>query len=198
MSRAKVKTAAGTLPRWQREVLGMGFPTLSCFQDWRGWRDSAEAQAIWKAHSAELLKGCQGHRPRAWWVFTKRRKVPRPWWGEFLELKRMRVLAAGEDAGFEAAHAELQPNQPATEPAESKWATLGWVRIAYRAESAGTLAENVAENEFIAAWHRRRKRLALAEKYQKRAEALCRILEERQRAEAPGAVPEPSVGGTIQ
>jgi hypothetical protein len=105
----------------------------------------------------------------------------------------MRELAAGEDAGFEAAHAELQPSQAPAGRDDTKY-----FYIEYRADGPALLAEHVAKNEFIAAWHKKRRRPQLAAKYEARAAALTRILEARRRGETPGRMPEPAAGGAIQ
>jgi hypothetical protein len=111
--------AAETLPRWQREVLLAGFPMLSCFENWRAWRESPEAEGAWRAHGAELLKRCCGWRPYAWWRYERGRDKPgsglgreRREWAEFQELKALRALQPGEGGRFLAAH-------PSGPPAES-------------------------------------------------------------------------------
>jgi len=116
--RAKMKATPGDiLERWQLDVLALGTPLLSCFQNWRAWRDGPEGAAVWRAQRAQLIKNCIGWRPWGWWWYEHGRHKPGGGlgrearaWAEYQELKRLGALEPGEARAFETKHPAGPPD----------------------------------------------------------------------------------------
>jgi hypothetical protein len=157
------------LTQCQREILFFGEPLIP-----RGpteaFSSAADIERAWRAHRAALMAAFDlpGQRPWAFWrVEIGLDPAPERWWEQAAELERLGLLSPAEEIRLERERPELAEDQ-------------GSLNATVLANPWGAYVLEGMRGRFgfAAAWHGRRGRTQLKEKYLRLAEAAGRALKE--------------------